>query len=339
MKFDFSMILKIILIIFLFGDKNMAAKNTSDAKLHPEMEKYLANINTLNPPFLIDQIRFHFTQGLKGIENSNKYLNLDIKNFPITSSFGDLPARSYRLNDLQGELPVFVFFHGGGFVLGDLDILDDFCCEIARSSRCLLISVHYPLAPENRFPVAPQSCFEAVTWIWDHFEKGKQNPNKLFVGGSSAGATLAAVVALMSRDKNGPPLAGQILLCPMTNTNMSTESYIKYGSGYNITKEQCEWFYSQYAQSDDDYKNPYFAPMKAKSFKNLPPALIISAECDPLATESREYADSFKANNVPTTFKEYAGMLHGFYSIPTGNKLKAKEEVLEQMSVFIKSNS
>lgn len=304
-------------------------------RVHPEMERFLEATNL--PPLhtlSIDQIRSHFAQRLKKKESSEKNFMLDIKNFSIPSSFGDLPARLYQPSNTQEEIPVFVFFHGGGFVLGDLDTLDDFCREIADYTQCMLISVDYPLAPENRFPVAPQACYQASKWIWNNLVKNNKKLNRFFVGGSSAGGTLAAVVALMARDEKSFPLNGQILLCSLTNVDFSTQSYLECGTGYNLTTEQCKWFLSQYAQSSDDYTHPYFVPMQATDFHDLPPALILSAACDPLADDSKIYADRLQENNIPVTFKEYAGMLHSFYSLPI-ETLEAREDVLEKMALFM----
>lgn len=260
--------------------------------------------------------------------------NLQIWNDSARSSNGNIPVRIYRPSSDE-LLPALVFFHGGGFVFGNLDSSEVFCREIAHFAHCIVVSVDYPLAPEHPFPGAPEASYVAVNWVKRHLDDlgGKS----LFVGGSSSGGTLAAVTAMMARDRNGPKINGQILLCPLTDSNFDTVSYHKYSTGYQLTREQCIWFLSQYAPNEASLKNPLLAPLQEVNFKDLPPAYVVAAELDPLRDDALGFVRKLKQAGVACKEQCYKGMIHGF---PMHRlNLPEKKEVYEHIKLFIEAYS
>jgi acetyl esterase len=248
---------------------------------------------------------------------------------------GPIPIRIY-LPQVKDNCPIFVFFHGGGFVFGDLDTLECHCREIAYYSNCIVISVDYPLAPEQPFPNAPEAAYAATNWIYDHLSEWKGDENSLFIGGSSSGATLAAVVSIMIRDRGGPKLSGQVLLCPMTDADFNTPSYHENAVGYNLTREHCMWFLSKYSPDLKQRNNPLFAPLRSPNFKDLPSALIVTAEFDPLRDEGRSFAKKLQESGVACHDLCYQGMIHGFSTLPL--ELPEKFDVLNKINTFFNSD-
>ena len=312
-----------------------AAMNESQTStLSPILETFLKQKAPLpcsnNVP--VAELRQQFNERQKSFNQSLPEYNLSIENGVAKTAEGDIPLRIYRP---EGEalLPALVFMHGGGFVFGDLDTLEGYCREIAHRAHCIVLSVDYPLAPEHPFPAAPQSCYAATCWIQEHLSQWGGDPQRLFIGGSSAGATLAASVCQMIRDQGGPEIAGQILLCPMMDANFETRSYQENSKGYGLTREQCRWFLARYAAKPSDYVNPLMLPLRASSFNALPRALMVTAEFDPVRDDGRAYAQKLKQAGIACEDLCYKGMIHGFYILTVD--LPEKEEVLNQMRLFL----
>ncbi|MFA6914930.1 MAG: alpha/beta hydrolase [Parachlamydiales bacterium] len=305
-------------------------------KLSPILENYLKqspllpNLETLSIPDLRKQFN---DRQIKFNEKAPSY-DLSIQNSTIMNFSTEIPIRIYR-KDSDKLQPVLIFFHGGGFVFGNLDTLECHCREIAHFANCMVISVDYPLAPENPFPAAPEALYAATTWIYEHLEQWNGDRKRLFVGGSSSGSTLAAVVCMMVRDRGGAEIQGQILLCPMTDDNFDTVSYLENASGYNLTREQCIWFISQYAPEKEQRQNPLALPLKSANFQDLPSALVVTAEYDPLRDDGRGYAIKLQEAGVNCMDLFFKGMVHGFPTLPLD--LPEKSEVLTQISRFIHS--
>jgi acetyl esterase len=226
----------------------------------------------------------------------------------------DIPVRIYTPTG-AGPFPILVWFHGGGWVVGDLETADPTARHLAVGAKCMVISVDYRLAPETKFPGAADDSYAATVWAVQQATRFNGDPTKIAVGGDSAGGNLAAAVALMARDRIGPALAFQLLVYPVTSRDFETPSYRQNGEGFNLTLDAMRWYWDLYLQHPEDASNPYAAPLVAENLKGLPPALVITAECDPLCAEGEAFARRLQAAGVPTTYSRYDGMIHGFFGM------------------------
>ena len=237
-----------------------------------------------------------------------------VEDIKIPSAAGPIPARIYTPSN-ETSLPVLVWFHGGGWVVGDLESADATARHLCNESSSVIISIDYRLAPETKFPGASDDCYTATQWVSENASSLNADPDKIAVGGDSAGGNLAAVVSLMARDKQGPKIGFQLLVYPVTEMNFNTKSYIDNAEGYQLSRDGMIWYWDHYLEDKEAANNPYAAPMKAESLQNLPPALIITAEYDPLRDEGKAYAERLKAEGVTTQYTMYSGMIHGFFGM------------------------
>jgi len=228
---------------------------------------------------------------------------------PVTD--GKITVRLYSPGG-SGPHPVLVFYHGGGWVIGDLDTHDGVCRSLTNAAGCVVASVDYRLAPEAKYPVAAEDSYAALQWIVANAARLKINPWRVAVGGDSAGGNLSAVVALMARDRGGPALVYQALIYPVTNHSLDTPSYHENATGYVLTREAMRWFWRHYLARDEQGREPLASPLMAPSLAGLPPALVITAACDPLRDEGEAYAARLRDAGVPVTLTRYDGMFHGF---------------------------
>ena len=225
----------------------------------------------------------------------------------------NVPLRLYRPTD--GVLPAFVFFHGGGWVVGDLDTHDVVCRQIARDASAVVIAVDYRLAPEHPFPAAADDAWTAVTWIAAQAVELGIDPARIAVGGDSAGGGLAAVVALQARDSRRLRLAAQVLIYPVTDLRAATASYAEFAEGYFLTSAAMKWYIAQYAQTRDAVEDWRASPLLAPWVHGVAPALIIAAELDPLVDEGAAYARRLRDARVPVEYHVLDGMVHGFLTM------------------------
>jgi acetyl esterase len=226
----------------------------------------------------------------------------------------DIPVRIYTPVG-AGPFPILAWFHGGGWVIGDLDSADGTARQLTVGANCVTVSVDYRLAPETKFPGAADDCYAATVWAAQHAAELNGDASRLAVGGDSAGGNLAAAVALMARDRQTPALAFQLLIYPVTDRNFATASYTDNAEGYLLSKASMEWYWDHYLSDPSDALNPYAAPLQAKDFSGLPPALVITAEYDPLCDEGEAYGARLKAAGIPTVCTRYHGMIHGFFGM------------------------
>ena len=225
---------------------------------------------------------------------------------------GDVPVRVYTPAEaVGGDAPLFLWFHGGGWVIGDLETADATCRSLANRSGAVVISVDYRLAPEHPAPAAADDCLAAVMWAVVNFELLGANPARLGVGGDSAGGNLAAVVCQRVRDEFGPEIDFQLLVYPVTDCTLSHPSIDENAEGYFLTKDAMQWFVGHYV-GDGDVKDPGVSPLHAASLAGLPPALVITAEFDPLRDEGEAYAAALADAGVPVEAIRYEGQIHGF---------------------------
>jgi acetyl esterase len=233
----------------------------------------------------------------------------------IPGPAGDVPVRIYWPSDATG-LPVVVFFHGGGWVICDLDTHDETARRLATDVGAIVVSVDYRLAPEHKIPAAADDCNAAAAWTPVHAADLGGDAGRLAVAGDSAGGNLAAVVALMAKDRGGPALRFQLLVYPVTGTPWDDrDSFVENAEGYMLTTKAMVWFTEQYVRDRADAEHPYFAPTRAKDLSGLPPALVITAEYDPLRDEGEAYGRMLRDAGVPTTVTRYDGVIHGFFGM------------------------
>jgi acetyl esterase len=233
----------------------------------------------------------------------------------------------------QGPFPLLVFYHGSGFVLCSLDTHDGICRNLCAGAGCVVASVDYRLAPEHPFPAAPEDCLAATRWCADHAAGLGADPARLVVGGDSAGGNLAAVVALRLRDEGGPRPVGQLLLYPVTDWHTpGWPSYAENAEGYGLTRATMEWFWGHYlADPARDSAHPHAAPLRAASLAGLPPALVTTAEYDPLRDEGEAYARLLEKQGVEVEATRYPSMIHGFlHLVGVGREAKSYNAEIAQ---------
>jgi acetyl esterase len=224
----------------------------------------------------------------------------------IPGPAGELPIRIY--SPVRDEpLPVLVYFFGGGWTLGTIDTADAVCRRLANAAGCAVVAVGYRLAPENKFPAAVHDCFAGVTWVLSNMD-----PSAVAVGGDSAGGNLAAAVTLLARDE-GVPLAAQLLVYPNTDYASDTPSLREGDDPFLFNKTSVAWYWGHYLSAPEDGLNPLASPLRAASLAGLPPALVITAEYDPLRDQAEQYARRLADSGVPVTLSRYDGMVHGFF--------------------------
>lgn len=233
----------------------------------------------------------------------------------IAGPGGDLAVRIYRPLTDGATSPALVYAHGGGFVFCDLDSHDGLCRNLANQARTVVISVAYRLAPEHPWPAAAEDVYAAVSWVAAHAESLGVDPARVAVGGDSAGGNLAAVTALMARDRDGPALAAQMLLYPVIAADFGTESYRLFGDGYYNPHQALKWYWDQYVPNGADRDHPYASPLQAR-LHGLPPAVVVVAGHDPLRDEGDAYADALEAAGVVIARRPYEGGIHGFMTMP-----------------------
>jgi acetyl esterase len=235
-----------------------------------------------------------------------------IVNRAIPGPAGDIPIRIYTPEG-AGPFPLLVYFHGGGFVVGSIDGSDEICRTLCWGAGCTVVSVGYRLAPEHTFPAAPDDCLAATRWAALHAAELGADPARLVVAGDSAGGNLAAVTALRLRDEGGPRLCGQLLIYPVADYHTPpTPSYLANADGYLLTRAMMIWFWGHYLNHAGEADDPHAAPLRTPDLRGLPPALVITAEFDPLRDEGERYAERLQAAGTPAVLTRYDGMIHGF---------------------------
>ena len=231
-----------------------------------------------------------------------------VDNRMIAGPAGDVPVRLYTPEG-SGPFPILVYFHGGG-AAGNLDTHEIMCRCLCREAGCLILSVGFRLPPEHKFPAGLEDCYAAICWIAAHAAQFQGDATRIAVGGDSGGGNFAAVIALMSRDRGGPELLFQLLLVPVTDFDLTTSSWKGY-DGYMMTREEFLLCRDFYVAHKDEQTHPYVAPLLAPNLHGLPPALIITAEYDPLRDGGEQYEQRLLEAAISATVSRYEGMAHG----------------------------
>jgi len=282
--------------------------------LDPGIKAFLLSPLSRMPPF--SQLG---AQGLRALLRQHPAPRLNppvhaVRDLKLEGAGGEIAVRLYTPSAAP-NLPLIVYFHGGGFTICTLDMYDDLCRTLANDSGCAVASVDYRLAPETPFPGPAEDCYLALKTLAVQARELGLDPARLAVAGDSAGGNLATVTALMAREREGPALRYQALIYPCVDPACASASQQELATGYMLKREEMLWYWEQYLKSPDDAKNPLAAPMRA-DLKGLPPATLITAEFDPLRDEGEDYANRLRAAGVAVLGRRYLGMIHGFVSMP-----------------------
>jgi acetyl esterase len=300
------------------GGFTMPELITRSERLHPEVRALLEMMDAQGAPPLETQdpveARTARLEPMKLLGGQPAELGR-VDDLSAPGPAGDIPLRLYA-SERGGLRPALVYFHGGGFVFGNLDTHDAVCRAIAKESGAVVIAVDYRLAPEHKFPAAVDDSYAATVWVAANAERLGIDARRIAVGGDSAGGNLATVVAMRCRDARGPALAAQVLIYPVADVStFETGSHRELGEGYFLTRAAMEWFTGHYLASADHKRHPEASPLLAPNLRSLPPALVITAEFDPLRDEGEAYGKRLQDAGVPVTISRYPGMIHGFVSM------------------------
>ena len=297
--------------------------------LHPEAATFLEKLDALGSPAInalsvagARELHERFRETDAGEDVAH------VRDLAIDGPGGELPLRVYRPAG-EAPFPTLVWFHGGGFVLGNLETADPTCRALANATGCVVVSVEYRKAPEHPFPAAVEDSYAATRWVVDNVSTLKGAPERVAVGGDSAGGNLAAVVSLLARDRDGPDLGYQLLVYPTVSAASDWPSHEENAEGYFLTLETMLWFRAHYFDSDIHHANPYANPLLATDLSGLPPATVVTAGFDPLRDEGIAYAETLEAAGVAVEHHHYADMIHGFFSmhVPPAELSRAEEAV------------
>ena len=281
--------------------------------LAPEIKSFLETAAAAGLPQVweapIDVIRRN-TQSRPALAGTPEPL-YEVSNRFIPGPTADLPIRIYRPSKVSDR--TIVYFHGGGWVLNFLDIYDASLSRLANKSGATIISVNYQKAPEHPFPIPFDDCYATLLWVAQNATELGVDISKLGVAGDSAGANLASAVALKARD-NAIALAFQLLIYPCNGLDFETDSFLQNANGYGLSTQAMQWFWDQYLHGSLHDENPYAAPMRAKSLAGVAPSIVITAQYDPLVSDSENYCAKLEKDGAEFIYKEFSGMIHGFFA-------------------------
>lgn len=283
--------------------------------LDPQAREFLDRLAAANLPPLnqqpVDHARAQMTLSTRFLGAPPRVER--VQDLRIPGPGGELALRAITPEGGGDDpLPVVAYYHGGGWVAGDIESHESVCRALANAAGALVVAVDYRLAPENPFPAAAEDAYAAAAWLGERAGEIGGDPARLAVCGDSAGGNLAAVVALMARDRGGPSIAMQVLAYPITDFDFETESYRLFAEGFHLTRDDMIWYWDQYAPNAEDRAKPYASPTRAENLSGLPPALVITAGHDVLRDEGERYAQKLKEAGVKVKLSRYEGMIHGF---------------------------
>jgi acetyl esterase len=284
--------------------------------LDPEILPILELFEQLGMPDPATARPEDFRESMAAIPVENPTAVGAVEDRNIAGADGKIKLRIYTPAG-EGPWPLLLYFHGGGWVIGDLDSHDETCRQFCAAVAAVVVSVDYHLAPETKFPGPLEDCYAATRWAAEHATELGGDAARLCVAGDSAGGNLAAAVSLLARERQGPAIRHQLLIYPVTDHTCSTPSYRDNGEGYFLTAAMMQWFWGHYLTDSEQGKDPLASPLLA-DLTALPSATVITAEYDPLRDEGIAYAEALAAAGVPVAQRTYQGMIHGFVSMPLG---------------------
>ncbi|MFN7999247.1 MAG: alpha/beta hydrolase [Bryobacteraceae bacterium] len=306
-------------------------------KVYPEVRALLAErdaeggppLETLSPPEARKAAKDGLLAPTEGVPAVGR-----VEDTEIPGPAGPLPVRIYTPEG-SGPFPAVVYFHGGGWVVCDLDTHDHICRSISGYAGAVVVSVDYRLAPEHPFPAAVEDCFAATQWVASNAAQLGIDARRIAVGGDSAGGNLAAVIARKARDAGGPALALQVLVYPVTNlASFDTESYREFAEGHDLTRSEMAWFRDCYVPHEAQRSHPDASPLFAADLSGVAPALVITAECDVLRDEGEAYAAKLAEAGVTVACTRYSGMIHPFFSLSAA--ISSGRTALQQFAAAVR---
>jgi acetyl esterase len=307
--------------------------------LDPDTQLVLEMIRVAGrPPFETltpDEARLAYINSRKVLQPPGENV-ADISDLSAPGPLGKIPVRVYRGNGTlpKEKLPVLLYYHGGGWLLGDLDSHDGVCRRFANAARCCVVSVDYRMAPEHKFPAAVDDCAAATQWVVTQAETLAIDPARVAVGGDSAGGNLAAVMALLARDGALPPLTFQLLIYPATDMMMTTVSAQGIGDGVPLTSKTMRWFIDHYMRDGADARDWRASPLRAADLSGTAQALVLTCACDPLCDEGIAYAQRLEREGVRVTHLHFSDQIHGFMSM--GRIIRAADVAIDMMAAVLK---
>ncbi|HEX7286210.1 MAG TPA: alpha/beta hydrolase [Candidatus Angelobacter sp.] len=285
----------------------------------------------------VEEARAMFVKGQQLFATSQLPAKTEDRTLPVGPR-GSVRIRTFKPEGADGSVPVVMYFHGGGWVLGDAATYDHLMRKITNGATAAVVFVEYSRSPEERYPVPVEECYAATKWVVEHCSELGLDASRLAVAGDSAGGNMAAAVCLLAKERGGPRIAAQALVYPATGSGFDTPSFQQFGEGYYLTAEASRWFWHQYAPDRSADQDPHACPLLASldQLKDLPPALIITAECDILRDEGEAYARKLTEAGVPVTCTRYLGAIHGFMGANALADTPAARAALAQMNAMLK---
>jgi acetyl esterase len=307
-------------------------------RLHPEALAVLEALDAQNAPPLASlspaEARIGAAKRFKQFGGELEALDR-VEDRSIPGPDGNVPVRIYA-RERGGLRPAMIYFHGGGFVFGDLDTHEPICRSLAKESGAVVIAVGYRLSPEHKFPAALEDAHCATRWIATNAEQLGIDAGRICITGDSAGGNLATVIARRCRDAGGPALGSQVMIYPVIDlSSFETESYREFAEGHFLGRGEMQWFAGHYLASASEGRNPEASPLLDPDLSGLPPALVITAEFDPLRDEGEAYAKRLREAGTPVTLTRYPGVIHGF--VVMRGAFAAGREAIMQIANFVKS--
>lgn len=317
----------------------MAQNNTP--VLDPRTQWFLNFLIEMKRPQVfevpLEEARMLYVRGQELFAPAKLLAHLEDRTIPVGPK-GNVQIRIVRPEGSSTPLPVLMYFHGGGWVLGDAATYDAFMRRLVHGTGAAVVFVEYRRSPEEHYPVPLEECYAATKWVAEHGAELGLDPSRLAVAGDSAGGNMATAVCLLAKERGGPRIAAQVLIYPATGSDFDTPSFQEFGQGYFLTKEASRWFWRQYAPDRSADKEPTACPLLAslEQLKDLPPALVMTAECDILRDEGEAYARKLMQAGVTVTCTRYLGAIHGFMGANALIETPATRAATAQMSTMLK---
>jgi len=304
--------------------------------LHPQAAAFLDQLKQLNVPAM-ETTPIELTRRALVLASTVKKAPASLARVETRSITGpdgeSLDLRIYWPHG-SGTFGACLYFHGGGWVLNNIDTHDDVVRRFAEASGCVFVSVNYRKAPEHKYPAAIEDAWTALNWVANHAAELQVDPKRIAVSGDSAGGNIAAALCLMTRDRKGPAISYQVLIYPITDCDFERPSYLENADGYFLTRSQMRWFWQHYVTTPEQMREPYASPMRAESLRGLPPAFILTAEFDPLRDEGEAYATALRQAGVEVELHNYQGLIHAF--IKRVDQFDAAKTAIQQIGSVLR---